>query len=150
MQDSIASRSVRPSRTDLELLSILWDRGSATAREIHQALIERGRIRNNVAYTTVRTYLDRLIHKGFAIAEETGDSRGTLRYRARLSQRDLQNYPDLLTRIVRTLGLGPADFVQWFYEQGKLSKRDVQQLDSLLKTIPDDELLPDPPGAEHD
>jgi BlaI family penicillinase repressor len=142
MRDSGTRRLIPPSKTDLELLSVLWTRGSATARSIHQDLIEKGVIRNSVAYTTVRTYLDRLIHKGFAEAEDTGDSRGTLLYRPTVSRSDVRDYPDLLDRIVTVLGLRPAEFVRWFYEQGKLNKSDVERLDSLLKEIPDSALPP--------
>jgi predicted transcriptional regulator len=145
MRNEARRRGKRPSKTDLELLSILWERGTATAREIHQDLIDKGVIRRNVAYTTIRTYLDRLIHKGFAASEEIGDNRGTLRYHPSVSRDDLRDDPDLLERIVTILGLRPADFLRWFYEQGKLSKRDVQRLDMLLKEIPDSAL---PPGSQ--
>jgi len=67
-----------PSRTDLEILSVLWEQGTITGREIQEALIHKGVIRDDVAYTTIRTYLDRLVQKGYAEAREAEDRRGYL------------------------------------------------------------------------
>jgi hypothetical protein len=37
-----------PSQTDLEILAVLWDRPSATGREIYDALLDAGRLRRRV------------------------------------------------------------------------------------------------------
>jgi predicted transcriptional regulator len=132
-----------PSRTDLEILSILWDKGQATAREIHNALTEKGAIRSDVAYTTVRTYLDRLIYKGYATAEDLSNKRGTYVYRAVISQKDVREHPGVLDRIVTALGMRPPEFALWFYQKGKLSRKDREELEKILHDIQDDKLLPE-------
>jgi hypothetical protein len=43
-----------PSRTDLEILAVLWDQRSATSRAIYDALLDTGRLQRRIAYTTIR------------------------------------------------------------------------------------------------
>ena len=54
-----------PSKTDLEILAVLWDQPGATGRAIYDALLDTGRLRRRIAYTTIKTYLDRLVQKGY-------------------------------------------------------------------------------------
>lgn len=55
-----------PSPGELELLQILWDRGSVSLSEVHE-LLDR-----NVGYTTVQTRLNRLVDKGWVGKEKVG------------------------------------------------------------------------------
>ena len=54
---------------ELEVLSILWDRGQATVREVLGVLNGRGK---SLAYTTVLTFLTRLEQKGYATSNKNG------------------------------------------------------------------------------
>jgi predicted transcriptional regulator len=54
-----------PSKTltdqELEIMKIVWDRRTATVRDVYEALVERRR----VAYTTVMTMMKILERKGY-------------------------------------------------------------------------------------
>ena len=54
-----------PSKTltdqELEIMKIVWERRTATVRDVYEALLERRR----VAYTTVMTMMKILEHKGY-------------------------------------------------------------------------------------
>jgi predicted transcriptional regulator len=54
-----------PSKTltdqELEIMKIVWERGTATVRDVYEALLERRR----VAYTTVMTMMKILESKGY-------------------------------------------------------------------------------------
>jgi predicted transcriptional regulator len=54
-----------PSKTltdqELEIMKIVWERHTATVRDVYEALLERRR----VAYTTVMTMMKILEHKGY-------------------------------------------------------------------------------------
>jgi BlaI family penicillinase repressor len=54
-----------PSKTltdqELEIMKIVWERQTATVRDVYEALLERRR----VAYTTVMTMMKILEHKGY-------------------------------------------------------------------------------------
>lgn len=58
----MAKKTQRPlAAGELEILSLLWERGGLTLSAAHQAMVEGGR---DVGYTTVQTRLERLVEKG--------------------------------------------------------------------------------------
>lgn len=126
-----------PSKTDLEILAVLWDRPSGTGREIYDALLDAGRLRRRVAYTTVKTYLDRLVQKGYVHGQPSGDGRGTYVYTAAVSREAVRDHPDLLARLVRVFRLTPATFIRWCHAHGHLSPQDNAALRTLLQDLPD-------------
>lgn len=131
-----------PSRTDLEILAVLWDQPSATGRAIYDTLLESGRLRRRVAYTTIKTYLDRLVQKGYIDGQPLGDGRGTYRYTAVVSRAEMRDHPDLLARLVRVFRLTPAEFTRWCDAHGQLSQQDKAALHTLLHDLADHHLPP--------
>jgi predicted transcriptional regulator len=113
--------SPAPSKTDREILTVLRDRPSATGREIYDALLDAGRLRRRVAYTTIKTYLDRLVQKDYIAEHPAGDGRRTYRYTALVSRAEMRDHPDLLARLVRVFRLTPAEFTGWCDAHGQLS-----------------------------
>jgi hypothetical protein len=97
-----------------------WDRPSATGREIYDVLLDTGRLRRRIAYTTVKTYLDRLVQKGYIHGRLLGDGRGTYRYTAAVSREAVCDHPNLLARLVRVFLLTPAEFIRWCHAHGQL------------------------------
>jgi predicted transcriptional regulator len=61
----------------VEILAVLWDATQATGKAIYEGLLAKGVLHNDIAYATVKTYLDRLIQKGTVTAHTLGDPRGT-------------------------------------------------------------------------
>ena len=131
-----------PSKTDLEMLAVLWDRPSATGREMYDVLLATGRLRRRIAYTTIKTYLDRLVQKGYIHGHPLGDGRGTYRYTAAVSREAVRDHPDLLARLVRVFRLTPAEFIRWCHAHGQLSQQDKAALHALLQNLPDHRLPP--------
>ena len=131
-----------PSKTDLEILAVLWDRPSATGREIYDGLLDAGRLRRRIAYTTVKTYLDRLVRKGYIHGHPLEDGRGTYVYTAAVSREAVRDHPDLLARLVRVFRLTPAEFIRWCHAHGQLSPQDHAALHALLHDISDQAWLP--------
>jgi predicted transcriptional regulator len=136
-----------PSKTDLEILAVLWERPSATGREIYDALLDAGRLRRRVAYTTVKTYLDRLVQKGYVHGQPSGDGRGTYVYTAAVPREAVRDHPDLLARLVRVFRLTPAEFIRWCHAHGHLSPQDTAALRALVQDLPDHR-EPPPAAAE--
>jgi hypothetical protein len=91
-------------------------------RAIYDALLDTGRLRRRIAYTTIKTYLDRLVQKGYIDGQLLGDGRGTYRYTAVVSRAEMCDHPDLLARLVRVFRLTPAEFTRWCYAHGQLSQ----------------------------
>lgn len=59
---------IRFTDRELDLMDVLWERGSATAAEMQEAL------EDELAYTTVLTLLQTLEEKGYARASKEGRS----------------------------------------------------------------------------
>ena len=139
-------RSIRrlpaPSKTDLEILAVLWDRPAATGRTIYEALLATGRLRHRIAYTTVKTYLDRLVQKGYIHGHPLGDGRGIYMYKAAVSREAVRDHPDMLARLVRVFRLTPAAFIRWCQAHGQLSPQDHAALHTLLHDRPEQALPP--------
>jgi predicted transcriptional regulator len=62
-------RSKTLTEQELEIMKIVWDRGSATVRDVYETLLERRR----VAYTSVMTMMNILEQKGHL--KRAGDAR---------------------------------------------------------------------------
>ena len=69
-----------------EILEILWVKKEATAREICNALEERG---NRKAYSTVRTIMSRLVEKNI-VAQHPDDNSRIYTYTPLLTKRELE------------------------------------------------------------
>ena len=137
-----SSQLPTPSKTDLEILAVLWDQPSATGRAIYDALLNTGRLQRRIAYTTIKTYLDRLVQKGYVNGQPLGNGRGTYLYTAVVSRAEMRDHPDLLARLVRVFRLTPAEFTRWCHAHGQLTQRDKATLETLLGQLPDHSLPP--------
>jgi BlaI family penicillinase repressor len=124
----MAQKREELSETEQEVLKTLWELGSATVREIHEALERQGRRR---AYTTVLTFLCRLEAKGYAASDKTGLAhvfRPTVSRETLLSQR--------LTRLVDEVCEGTATpLVHALVRGQKFSKDDIARFRELLDDI---------------
>lgn len=83
----------RPTDAELEILTVLWQDGESTVREIHEVINHR----KPTVYTTVLKLLQIMIEKGLVERDER--NRAHI-YRARLSQDETQQQlvNDLLAR----------------------------------------------------
>jgi predicted transcriptional regulator len=104
-----------------QLLQTLWDRGSATVRE----LLEDEKITQ--AYTTVMTTLDRLYKK--RLLDRVSEGRA-FRYSPRQTADELRQLA-AVESIRQLLGSGDASFLPLSYLVDALSTHDAQLLDEL-------------------
>ena len=83
----------RPTDAELEILNVLWQRGAATVRDVHDELSAR----KATLYTTVLKTLQIMTEKGLV---ERDESQRAHLYRARLAQDETQRQllDDLLAR----------------------------------------------------
>ena len=83
----------RPTDAELEILNVLWQRGAATVREVHDELSAR----KATLYTTVLKTLQIMTEKGLV---ERNESQRAHLYRPRLAQHETQRQllDDLLAR----------------------------------------------------
>jgi len=72
----------KPTEAELDILRALWAKGSATVRDLHEALVARG-----TGYTTVLKTLQIMTEKGLVEREEAGKAHI---YRPAMREEDMQ------------------------------------------------------------
>ena len=107
---------------ELDVMAVLWAKGSATAREVREAL------RDDLAYNSVLTMLRILEEKGHARQEEEGRA---YRYYPTTAQKTASRFA--LKRLVSRLFSGsPTLLVTELVRDHPLSVRDLRALRVLL------------------
>jgi len=107
---------------ELDVMSVLWDLRSATVAEV------RGRLRDELAYTTVLTVLQTLEQKGFVRHEEEGKA---YRYYP-LVERELAGR-SALKRLVKKLYAGSPELaLTQLVSDRRLSEESLLRMRKLL------------------
>ena len=115
---------------ELEVMEVLWERGSATVAEVREAL------EDEMAYTTVLTVLRRLEEKGFVAHDEEGRAH---RYRPLVER--AQARESALERLTKKLFQGsPELLLTHLVSQKKLSEAELRRLRDLVEgQLPEEE-----------
>jgi predicted transcriptional regulator len=114
----------RPTAAELEILTVLWERGPSTVREVHDTISAR----KPTQYTTVLKLLQIMAEKG--IVERNEDARAHLYQGSRpmeWTQRQLAG--DLLER---AFGGSAKSLVMGALASRKTSKKELAEIRKLL------------------
>jgi BlaI family transcriptional regulator, penicillinase repressor len=116
--------SHQPTPSELEILDILWDRGSGTVREVFEEIAGR----RQTTYTTVLKFMQIMQEKGLVARDESERAHV---YRPAQTRRQMQKklVGSLLDRAFRGSALG---LVQHVLETKPASK---EELDEIRKMI---------------
>lgn len=107
---------------ELDVMTVLWNRGSATVTEVREAL------KDDFAYTTVLTVLRTLEEKGYATHQGEGRAH---RYTATVDQAAAGT--TALRKMLRTVfGGSPELLLTNLVNDQKLSASDIAQLRKVL------------------
>ena len=118
-------KPVKPTRLEMELLEALWKLGSASIREIQESLPEDRR----PEYTTVQTIIYRLEEKD---AVERVKKIGNAHiFRPLVSRKSTVGV--LIDDFMNSFGGSPKALVAHLFESGKLSLRDLKELEGQSK-----------------
>jgi predicted transcriptional regulator len=112
------------SKGEMEVVRVLWDLGTATVRQVHEALPAERRM----DFTTVQTYLRRLESKGYAKAALDGRTRV---YSVRVKPRTVirETLDDLVDRL---FGGETLPLVRHLIEDRGISDAEIAELRKLL------------------
>jgi BlaI family penicillinase repressor len=124
------SKHNKPTSAELEILDLLWERGQATVKEIHEIINER---RKPTLYTTVLKTLQIMHEKG--LVERDAASKAHI-YRAAHSQDETQKnlVSDLLEKAFRGSAL---KLVQHVLETKPTSKEELVEIRRLIAEAED-------------
>lgn len=115
---------------ELELMRVLWNSRTATARDVVNQIQER----RSVAYTTVQTQLNILVKKGYASASTNGVAHV---YKPRITEEEAQHSAvgSLLGSFFDQSGVALA---QQLVRTGSLDADDIEQLRKLVDSLDSD------------
>lgn len=114
------------SEFELDVMQLLWQNEPSTAAQLHAYLS----VNKQVAYTTVKTIIDRLEQKG-AVAR-VGQQGRSIIYRSLVAQHTLSSEatPGFMQRF---FGGDSRSLIAHFIEQESLNEDDIHYLQTLLK-----------------
>lgn len=126
----------RPTDAELEILSVLWQRGASTVREVHEVLGAR----KEMLYTTVLKLMQIMTEKGLV---ERDESQRAHLYRPAAAEDETQQ--QLLADLAeRAFGGSAAKLVMRALSSKKSSAKELGEIRALLDAF---ERGDDTPGA---
>ena len=123
------SKQVKPTESELEILQILWTRGLATVREVHEELAKT----KDVGYTTTLKLMQIMHEKGLVKRDE---SMRTHVYQPAVNRENTQKH--LLDKMIDSLfGGSSTQLVLQALGGGeqKVSAEELDQIQTLLNNL---------------
>ncbi len=123
------TKYVKPTESELEILQVLWTKGMATVREVHEELAKA----KDVGYTTTLKLMQIMHEKGLV---KRDDSIRTHIYQAAVNKERTQKH--LLTKMIDSLfGGSPTQLVIQALGNGdhKASREELDKIQALLDNL---------------
>jgi BlaI family penicillinase repressor len=117
---------IKPTESELEILQILWSKGLATVREVHEVLVRT----KDVGYTTTLKLMQIMNEKGIV---KRDDSMRTHVYQAAVNKERTQKH--LLNKFIDSLfGGSPTQLVIQALgdDNHKASPEEIERIQALL------------------
>ena len=120
-------KSIKPTESELEILQILWIKGLATVREVHEDLAST----KDVGYTTTLKLMQIMNEKGLV---KRDDSMRTHVYQAAVNKEKTQKH--LLGKMIDSLfGGSPTQLVIQALGEHKASVDELEKIQALLDDL---------------
>lgn len=121
------TKYVKPTESELEILGVLWTKGLASVREVHEELARS----KDVGYTTTLKLMQIMHEKGLV---KRDDSVKTHIYQAAVSKEKTQKH--LLGKMINGLfGGSPTQLVIQALGNYKASEQEIEEIQQLLNNL---------------
>lgn len=118
---------IKPTESELEILQVLWQKGTASVREVHEELAKS----KDVGYTTTLKLMQIMFEKGLVRRDATFK---THIYEAQVSRDKTQKH--LLNKMIDTLfGGSPTQLVLQALGNHKASDEELEEIQQLLNNL---------------
>lgn len=122
-----AAKQIKPTESELEILQVLWNKGLASVREVHEELAKT----KDVGYTTTLKLMQIMNEKGLV---KRDDSVKTHIYQAAMSREKTQKH--LLGRMIDGLfGGSTTQLVLQALGNHKASEQELEEIQKLLNNL---------------
>jgi predicted transcriptional regulator len=121
------TKTIKPTESELEILQILWKKGNASVREVHEELLQT----KEAGYTTTLKLMQIMHEKGLV---KRDDSIKTHIYQAAVSKEKTQKH--LLNKMIDTLfGGSPQELVMQALGNHKASAEELEEIQKILDNL---------------
>jgi BlaI family penicillinase repressor len=118
---------IKPTESELEILQVLWEKGTASVREVHEELAKS----KDVGYTTTLKLMQIMFEKGLVKRDATFK---THIYEPQVSRDKTQKH--LLNKMIDTLfGGSPTQLVLQALGNHKASDEELEAIQQLLNNL---------------
>jgi predicted transcriptional regulator len=119
-----ATKVLKPTESELEILQVLWEKGDATVRDVHEDLMQT----KDCGYTTTLKLMQIMFEKGLVLRD---DSNRTHIYRANVSREKTQK--QLMDKMVDALYSGShTQLVMQALGAHTPSRKELEEIQQLL------------------
>lgn len=123
----MSPKALKPTESELEILQVLWDKGEATVREVHEELAKS----KDVGYTTALKLLQIMFEKGLVTRDDSAKSHI---YRPAVTREKTQK--QLVGKMIDTLFAGsPGQLVMQALGNHNASKEELDEIQRLLDSL---------------
>ncbi len=131
----------QPSNLELQVLSVLWNKGEATVRDVLNAMPDR----KQRAYTTILTVLQLMEKKGLVTHHSEGVAHV---YKPTKSKRDVVG--PILRRMMDTIfGGKPSSVMQHLLDDATITEEELGQIRALLEDYENSEMSKSKKGGHN-
>jgi predicted transcriptional regulator len=121
------NKNLKPTESELDILQILWDKETATVREVHEELS----LNKDSGYTTTLKLLQIMFEKGLVTRD---DSNKTHIYKPAISKEKTQK--QFLNKMINTLFAGSStELVLQALGNQKASKDELAEIQKYLDNL---------------
>jgi len=123
----MSQKPIKPTESELEILQVLWQKGKATVREVHEELSRT----KDSGYTTTLKLMQIMFEKGIVSRD---DSAKTHIYQPIVTREKTQRH--LVGKMIDTLFSGSsAELVMQALGNSKASKQELDEIQRMLDDL---------------
>ena len=120
-------KQIKPTESELEILQVLWQKGQATVREVHEELFKL----RDIGYTTALKLLQIMFEKGLVTRD---DSSKTHVYSAAVTREKTQQV--IVGKMINSLFSGsPSELVMQALGNHRASAEELDEIQKLLDDL---------------
>ena len=121
------TKNLRPTEGELEILQVLWQKKSATVREVHEQILKT----KDAGYTTTLKLMQIMFEKGLVTRDSSSK---THIYQPAVSKEKTQDL--FLDKMIDSLFAGSsAQLVMQALGNHKASKKELEEISTFLDSI---------------
>jgi BlaI family transcriptional regulator, penicillinase repressor len=121
------TKTIKPTESELEILQVLWKKGNASVRVVHEELLQT----KEAGYTTTLKLMQIMHEKGLV---KRDDSIKTHIYQAAVSKEKTQKH--LLNKMIDTVfGGSPGELVMQALGNHKASAEELEEIQKILDNL---------------